>query len=105
MSKSKSDLHEDNVGTEIPLEISHLTEPDAYEETPLKKCCRDTIDLLAVHNPMILCQKCQRLIKCFLNKNSFKNYIVFCKSRNRNVLVDFYDPYHVVIFKDPKPYK
>ncbi|MDD9950003.1 MAG: hypothetical protein OXT67_00410 [Zetaproteobacteria bacterium] len=66
----------------------------------LRDCCKETVRLYAAHNPMILCQECNHLIKCFTDQEHFENYLCFCSSRNREVLVSAYEDYKVVVFRN-----
>lgn len=66
----------------------------------LRSCCEQTVKLYAAHNPMILCQECNHLIKCFTELEHFNNYIAFCESRNREVLISELGEYKVVVFRN-----
>ncbi len=62
-------------------------------------CCAETISLHAVNNPMMVCSECKQLIKCFKEESAFRNYAKFCRSRGRKIVTDFYENYHVIIFR------
>lgn len=72
---------------------------DQPARTELRRCCRETIDLHVSHNPMMLCQVCKYLIKCFTDEPAFRNYSTFCQSRSRGFQVGFYEGYHVIVFR------
>lgn len=69
----------------------------------LSSCCQETIQNHASRNPMLLCHDCRRLIKCFLDQASFKNYVTFCRSRGRTLELGALDPYWIVIFQNYQP--
>ena len=74
-------------------------------EPQLATCCTSTIASHVKYNPMMVCAGCRRLIKCFLDKDAFRNYVKFCESRGRNIELGTYDRHYVVIFKGYEPYK
>ena len=71
----------------------------------LKVCCQETIKAHAIYNPMMLCQVCKHLIKCFQNEASFRNYIKFCESRGRQIYTDCFESYRVVVFRNYEPFR
>ena len=72
---------------------------------PLKECCKETIKAHAQYNPMMLCQVCKHLIKCFKDESQFRNYIIFCESRGRQIFIDSYASYQVVVFRNYEPFR
>ena len=73
--------------------------PQMTEGFGISPCCRDTVKQHVTFNLMMVCPSCKSLIKCFDDQKAFKNYITFCQSRRREVLVDEYQKYFVVSFK------
>ena len=71
----------------------------------LQPCCRETIEAHALYNPMILCQTCKRLIKCFKDSSEYRNYTKFCNSRGRSFETAKYDMYDVVLFNNYEPFR
>ena len=69
------------------------------EKSQLNHCCLNTVKFYAVRNPMIMCQGCKHIIKCFLEERAFHNYVKFCNSRGRHIVADYIRPYHVVAFR------
>jgi hypothetical protein len=91
--------------SKTPLGL-HKKERDLKDiQSPLRNCCQDTIRLYAAHNPMILCQYCNHLIKCFGDEVHYKNYVAFCISRNRDIHTAFMDGYYVVVFRNIENFK
>ena len=68
------------------------------KSSQLKSCCTVTIDRLAECNPMMICQQCEYLIKCFVDEVAYKNYVKFCESQKREIVQDSYKDYRVVSF-------
>ena len=88
---------------ELPEFSSNSTEKKNIEyktvsEKKLSACCMKTIDELASNNPMMSCQSCCSLIKCFTDINSYHNYINFCSSKKRNITKLRYKEYFVAIY-------
>ena len=79
--------------------------PTMFVASNLRDCCKDTIDTHALYNPMILCQSCKRLIKCFKEEREFRNYVVFCQSRGRRFDVGDHGEYKAVIFENYEPFR
>ena len=75
------------------------------KQEPLKDCCKETIIAHAQYNPMMLCQVCKHLIKCFKDDSQFRNYIIFCESRGRQIFIDSFDSYQVVVFRNYEPFR
>lgn len=71
----------------------------------ISKCCSATIDKHVSFNPMMVCDECRQLIKCFIDRDSFRNYVKFCQSRGRNIIIGQRLGYEVVVFKGYEPYK
>ncbi len=73
------------------------TEPlDA--EGGLLLCCRNTIGVHAQYNPMMVCNECHQIIKCFDDENSYNKYLKFCETKGRPVAVGRAGDYFVVSF-------
>ena len=72
---------------------------NCLDESKISNCCKKTIMRHAAFNPMILCSGCQHIIKCFNAEKYFSQYVKFCKSRGRKVIVGFIDPYYIVIYR------
>ena len=66
--------------------------------TGLFQCCLKAIDLHADRNHMMVCSGCQQTIKCFKTEREFRNYRVFCESRNRDIKIGKYKERYVVVF-------
>ena len=77
----------------------------AAGESGLRECCKQTIEDHAIHNPMMLCQVCKHLIKCFSSESCFRNYVKFCESRGRQVYVDRFQNYYIVVYRNYEPYR
>ncbi len=84
--------------TNPTTEIVKPTAREKYSDS-ISACCLSTIDDHAAFNPMIVCQSCMHLIKCFKEKDAFDNYITFCQSRGRSIVTGYHKPYHVVILR------
>jgi len=69
---------------------------DAIEN--LLPCCRHTIELHALYNPMMVCNDCHQIIKCFLDEKSFRNYLTFCNTKRREVATGKTSDYYIVVF-------
>ncbi|MFK7823662.1 MAG: hypothetical protein AB8G05_05875 [Oligoflexales bacterium] len=82
----------------------HESHPLVKRES-LQDCCKETIKAHAQYNPMMLCQVCKHLIKCFKDGSQFRNYIIFCESRGRQIYIDSYDSYQVVVFRNYEPFR
>lgn len=65
----------------------------------VSSCCLDTIKELAQNNPMMACQHCGKIIKCFREESSFNKYALFCESRKRNIQKANYETYKIILFK------
>ncbi len=73
---------------------------DALEtEESVKPCCVTTINLHARFNPMMVCSDCKHIIKCFKDEPAYAKYLIFCKSRKRQVAIGRVGEYHTIIFK------
>ena len=75
----------------------NIDQKNTIEKT-LSICCMKTIDELAINNPMLSCQTCSSLIKCFTDVNSYHNYIRFCSSKKRKIKTLRYKQYFVAIY-------
>lgn len=69
----------------------------AFGEIPL--CCVQTIRAHVRFNPMMVCSACKNIIKCFREEGAFQNYLTFCRSRRRPVLMGVVDEHHTVAFR------
>lgn len=69
-------------------------------DSVLSTCCSETIRIHARNNPMMVCPQCKKIIKCFPDEGGHRNYVKFCKSRNRDFLTTKYEDFFVVIFKN-----
>lgn len=65
----------------------------------IKSCCLETIKELIENNPMMVCQRCENLIKCFIEDSSYDKYVRFCQSRKRKIKEASYKNYKIVIFR------
>ena len=66
----------------------------------LKPCCHETVRTLIEKNPLMMCQKCENLIKSFLDDSLYKRYLTFCRSRNRSTQESSFKHYKLVIFRN-----
>ena len=62
------------------------------------KCCIDTFNKHSAINPMMVCQTCKNLIKCFDDDKAYNNYITFCKSRKRKLILGKTSDIYLVAF-------
>ena len=62
------------------------------------QCCIETVSKHSAVNPMMLCQNCRNLIKCFEDKNAYLNYVKFCESRNRRLILGQTKKFFIVAF-------
>lgn len=67
-------------------------------------CCLKTIDIHSNNNRMMVCPECKQIIKCFREEKDFRNYLIFCHSRRRNVKTTIYDNQYVVVFNSYNTY-
>lgn len=75
-----------------------MSEPRAVpSEIPC--CCADTIRQHVRMNPMMVCSECKQIIKCFKEERAFQNYLTFCRSRRRPVLMGMIEDHFTVVFK------
>ena len=65
----------------------------------INDCCKNTIELHSAHNQMIVCDKCNELIKLFANEVAYRNYIKYCKSKGRETITGKHFDFNVVIVK------
>ena len=75
------------------------SEPLAPNTTKLNSCCMTTIRQHALYNPMMVCNTCKQIVKCFNDERSFNNYVTFCHSRRRPVSTGTVDTYSAVTFQ------
>ena len=76
-----------------------VTLDDEIDIQEINPCCQETVEVHAINNPIMVCQHCKQLIKCFKDQRAFRNYLVFCKSRGRKVLAGEHQGYYVVVFR------
>lgn len=69
------------------------------DREPLSACCKDTIDMHAANNPMMVCAECKQIIKYFDDERAFRNYCAFCVSRHRPIQAAKYKDIFVVVFR------
>ena len=65
----------------------------------VRPCCVETINVHARFNPMMVCSECKHIIKCFKDEPAYSKYLIFCKSRKRQVAIGRVNEYHTIIFK------
>lgn len=68
-------------------------------EEGVRPCCVETITVHARFNPMMVCSECKHIIKCFKDEDAYSKYLIFCKSRKRQVSIGRVADYHTIIFK------
>jgi hypothetical protein len=67
-------------------------------ENDLLGCCLDTIKAHARYNPMMVCNDCHQIIKCFEDEKAFRNFLKFCDTKRRPVAIGKADTYFIVVF-------
>jgi hypothetical protein len=67
-------------------------------------CCVATIRKHVRHNPMMVCAECKNIIKCFDEERAYQNYVKFCQSRRRPILIGRIDEYMTVAFRSYDTY-
>ncbi len=65
----------------------------------ISPCCVHTIRCHVRHNPMMVCSECKHIIKCFTDERAFQNYLIFCRSRRRPILIGKVDGYWTCTFR------
>jgi hypothetical protein len=81
-------------------EISNVAGQDGDSVSgSLPACCVSTIRHHVKHNPMMVCSQCKFIIKCFSDERAYQNYIVFCRSRRRPVVIGIVDGYFTCAFR------
>ena len=97
----------DNKNLEERMSVVESTEPQPIEPAVpagaeakdlLPTCCKETIDMHAAYNSMMVCSQCKQIIKCFDAKKAFINYRRFCASRHRRILATEYSDRYIVTF-------
>jgi hypothetical protein len=85
-----------------------FTNSDISEEgktsSKLLDCCKETIDMHAAYNAMMVCSGCKQIIKCFDSEKPFINYQRFCASRHRRILATKYRDHFIIIFSSYETY-
>ncbi len=67
-------------------------------EGELRNCCKETVISHAINNPMMMCQTCKYIIKCFKEDKAFRNYVRFCCSSSRKITISEVAGYKVIVF-------
>jgi hypothetical protein len=65
----------------------------------LNECCKQTIDMHAANNPMMVCSDCKQIIKYFNDDRAYRNYQVFCASRHRRILATDYKGLRIIVYR------
>ncbi len=86
------------------MEEAVSTPVEQYPASRIRLCCQQTIAKHAANNPMMVCQDCKHLIKCFRGEAAYRNYITFCNSRKRKIMTGTMEGYLVVVFRSYDPY-
>ena len=89
-------LHSEKIDDDL-MDTLHTFGVNSIAISP---CCQETINDLVRENPMMVCQKCRNLIKCFIDEKSFRNYIKFCQSRGRKLQAAKLGHYLIITFKN-----
>lgn len=85
--------------------VTPIPVQDSQSKTEsLLPCCRETIDMHAARNPMMVCPMCKQIIKYFTDERAFKNYCNFCASRHRNIIATKYNDIFVVTIRSYEMY-
>ncbi len=95
--KRSAPFHKSIINAHEGVTMRHLernTMTYILEELPA--CCQQTIETHAAYNPMIVCQTCKSLLKCFKDGPAFNNYIRFCQSRGRPFKVTDTETYKII---------
>jgi hypothetical protein len=71
----------------------------------LNKCCINSLKKHVDKNTMISCPDCRFIIKCFSGEDQYKNYVMFCKSRQRQIETTKYQDYFIVCYRAYEPFK
>jgi hypothetical protein len=67
-------------------------------DSPLSRCCENTVQLHAKHNQMMVCNECKQIIKCFKEEKPLRAYLKFCESRHRKISTSVVGVWKVVTF-------
>ncbi len=62
-------------------------------------CCVSTISMHVRFNPMMVCADCKNIIKCFDDERAYQNYLKFCQSRRRPILMGRVENYWTIAFR------
>jgi len=65
----------------------------------IPNCCVATIATHVRFNPMMVCADCKNIIKCFDDERAYKNYLKFCQSRRRPILMGQVENYWTIAFR------
>jgi hypothetical protein len=85
--------------TKLDVDAAGLSAVEGAVTGQLNDCCVDTIRNHVEHNPMMVCSKCKFIIKCFTDERAYNNYLVFCRSRRRPIVIGVIDGYHTCAFR------
>lgn len=97
MPAYRSDAVDDVLEKSSISDAQSLTSTDVPSEIPL--CCIATIRQHVRFNPMMVCGSCKHIIKCFTEERAFQNFLTFCRSRRRPVLMGIVDEQYTVTFR------
>jgi hypothetical protein len=67
-------------------------------------CCIATIRQHVAYNPMMVCSTCKNIIKCFVDERGYDNYLKFCRSRRRPVVIGQVGQYLTIAFRSYDTY-
>jgi len=87
------------ISSDSAVEQLDFTADVMEPEETVKPCCVTTINVHARFNPMMVCSDCKHIIKCFKDEPAYAKYLIFCKSRKRQVAIGRVGEYHTIIFK------
>ncbi len=68
-------------------------------------CCIETLKRHAACNPMMVCGECKQIIKCFTDERPYRNYLTFCRSRNRQIRIAREGSFYMVVFRSYESYR
>ena len=69
-------------------------------DSNVPECCYDTLTQHSTHNMMMVCSSCKKMIKCFDSESKFKNFVSFCHSRRRDILIGKFEERDLVIYRN-----
>ncbi len=73
--------------------------PAASLHGSIPVCCVSTISTHVRFNPMMVCADCKNIIKCFDDERAYQNYLKFCQSRRRPILMGRVENYWTIAFR------